>query len=112
MTNAEFLTSAKQYLEQIEDIYFTGCFSESVIETDLENRKASDRYSTMGSNPRQTNLLWEKKQYYFQDFDEKEQSFNFIISKLRSITLNHEWIPRVERCKNQIVKLRNLVRDF
>jgi len=69
---------AEKYISACEEIYFTGNFSDSVIKTDLENRKASDRYSTMGSNPRQTNLLWEKKQFYFQDFDEREKFFNTI----------------------------------
>jgi hypothetical protein len=112
MNNDEFLTKAKHYIEQCEQGYFTGVFSEDAIKNDLQNRKARDQYSTLGSNPRQTDHLSEKKRFYFKDFDARQEDFDFIIKELQSINKNHALIPKCERCKNQVAKLRNLVRNF
>jgi hypothetical protein len=109
MTNEEILMSLKNFLEQCEYDYFTGSFSESTIVADLKNRKAIDGLSTMGSSGQQTYRVREKKQVYFSDFDKSEQ---FIDRILKQTPSDHEWLPRFERCKNQIIKLRNLVQDF
>ena len=63
MTQQEILMKLKQHLESCESEYFTGSFSEGAIKTDLENRRAIDAYSTMGSNPRQTYQLSQKNSF-------------------------------------------------
>ena len=96
MTNAEFLTNTKKYLELCEHEYFIGDASESAIKADLV--KASD--------------LSGKKQFYLKEFEERLLSLDFILGKLPSITRNHPWIQRGEKCKTQIIKLGNIVQNF
>jgi len=98
MTNAEFLTNTKKYLEICEYEYFIGDTCERAIKTDLENSKNSD--------------LSEKKQFYLEEFKERVLSLDFILEKLPSITRNHPWISRSKKCKTQIIKLRGLVQNF
>ena len=105
----EQLTISERHVALCESELFTGSHSEGFITNDLQTRRASDRYSTMGSNPRQTYLVAEKKQVYYATFDDAEKNINYILSNLEK---NHPLISRCERCKNQIVKLRNLVRNF
>ena len=108
----EQLAKAEQYINLCESEFFTGTHSYDFITKDLETRKASDTYSTLGSNPRQTYLLSEKKQVYFGIFDEVDDNINLILNMLRTTYPNHALISKCERCKNQIVKLRGLVRNF
>ena len=108
----EQLKAVEQYLDACETMYFSGSFSEGVIRDDLQARKTNDRISTMTSNPRQTYYLSEKKQFYYKDFDDAEQYLSSIVNGLKNISTNHALIPRCEKCKNQIGKLRNIVRDF
>ena len=105
----EQLALSKQQINLCESEFFTGAHSERFITNDLQTRKSSDRYSTMGSNPRQTNLVAEKKQVYFATFNDAESNLNLIVSMLDK---NDPLIARCERSINQIVKLRNLVRNF
>ena len=112
MTPNEFLAALNKFIEYCEESYFTGAFSESVIKDDLQSRKASDTYSTLGSNPRQTNQLAEKKQFYINDFNSVEDELDTWIRKIREVNPDHPWIARCEKCKNQIVKLRKIVRNF
>ena len=102
----------EQFISLCESEFFTGTHSEGFITKDLQTRKTSDTYSTMGSNPCKTSHVWEKKQVYFETFEEADRNLNIILSKLKNSSPNHAWISRCERCKNQIAKLRNLVRDF
>ena len=105
----EQLVLAERQINLCESEFFTGTHSESFITNDLQTRKASDRYSTMGSNPRQTYLVAEKKQVYYATFNDADSNLNLIISMLDK---NHPFISRCERCKNQIAKLHNLVQNF
>ena len=89
----EQMAAAQEMIVQFEGIYFTGCFSEGTIKSDLNYRP-------------------EKRQFYIKDFDDTEETINLILSLLQKAYPNHALIPRFERCKNQIVKLRNLVRNF
>ena len=108
----EQLVKAEQYIKLCESEFFTGTHSYSFITKDLETRKASDTYSTLGSNPRQTYLLSEKKQVYIKTFNEAEESINLVLNMLQKTYPNHMLISKGERCKKQIVELRKLVRDF
>ena len=108
----EKLTLVERHIALCESELFTGTHSESFITNDLQTRRASDRYSTMGSNPCQTYLVTEKKQVYNATFDDAEKNINYILSNLEKTPQNNTLIYRCERCKNQIVKLRNLVRNF
>ena len=111
MTTQQLL-DAEQYISHCEIGYFTGPFSESAIRDDLQTRKARDSYSMMGTPPHRTNFLSEKKQFYYKDFNEVEQYLGLILGMLQNTYPAHTLIPRCERCKNQIVKLRNLVQNF
>ena len=119
MINAELLTALKPHIQQFEEfisqcesLYFTGALSAGTIKADLETRRARDRYSTMGSNPYQTNLVSEKKQFYFEDFDRVEKDLKMFLDMLQKADSNHTLIPRFKRCEDQIDDLRKLVQNF
>ena len=99
MTNEELIVS-------FEREFFTGWYSESAIKADLENRKAMDSLSTMGSSGMQTNRLGEKRNIYFQDFK------NVLYHIDRISKEDSAFISRCERCKNQVNKLYDFVRNF
>ena len=97
---------AEQFLNLSEFEFFSGSFSVRFIRKDLENRKAIDTYSPFGSNLRRTNELWQKKQVYFQNFNDAE-------GRLNQISNNYpEWDSRCKRCIKEITELRNLVQNF
>ena len=102
----------ERYITQFEHVYFTGPYGEETITKDLQNRQASDRLSTLGSNPRQTYLVSEKKKVYFEHFDKLEEDLKLGLGMLQKSYPNHALIPRFERCQNQVAKLRNLVQNF
>ena len=101
MSNAEFLTYAKQAIEAIEQLLFAEqSLSESFIRGNLE------KHRILGT-------LMKKKQFLLNAFDNRvEPNLDDVLQGLRNRFQNHEWIPRCERCKNQISKLRNLVQTF
>ena len=99
----------EQSISQIEREYFTGAFSESVIRNDLQNRKAMDSYSTLGSTGRQTNELGNKKDFYIQDFNGIIAAINKVQTMYSS---NSEFVSRCDRCINQINRLLGIVRSF
>jgi len=99
----------EQGIAQIEQAYFTGPFCESVVRDDLQCRKAMDSYSTFGSVGRQTNELGEKKDFYIQDFNNILDVINRVQSDYSN---NSVFVSRCERCKIQINRLLNIVRDF
>ena len=95
------------------EYFIGGAFSESTIKTDLENRKAMDRLSTMGSLGRQTNELANKREFYIKEFND---SLNWISSTLDAARIHRAWdttfISRCEKCKEQANRLLNFVRNF
>ena len=109
MATGQWMAEVERVVGACEEMYFTGWFSESVIKDDLQKRKTRDSLSTMGSNPRQTYHLSEKKQFYLKDFDDVEKRLNEFLDGLPR---THELYKRSERCKNQIIKLREIVRNF
>ena len=108
----EQVNKAEEFIIFCESEFFTGTHSVSFITKDLQTRKASDRYSTLGSNSRQTNLLSAKKQVYFETFNNVYNGINLYLNMLQKSYPNHALISRCERCKEQIEKLRNIVQDF
>jgi len=99
MTNEELIVS-------FEREFFTGSYSESAIKADLEARRTRDNLSRMGSYGMQTNMLGEKREIYFQDFD-------LVLNHIDRISKEDTtFISRCERCKNQVNKLYDFVRDF
>ena len=107
----EQLKGAEQLLNSYEKDYFTGAFSESTIKDDLQTRKASDAYSRMGSGP-PTNYLSQKKQFYYNDFDDTEEYLNRIDKMLSGQPKTHPLLLRSAKCRSQITKLREIVRNF
>ena len=105
----EQLMAAERYIKSCENDYFTGSFNESYIRNDLQTRKASDTYSTMGSSGRQTNHLSQKKQFYYDDFDNTEGTVDGL---LRTLPKTHALFSRCEKLKKELTKLRELVRNF
>jgi len=99
MTNEEFIVS-------FEREFFTGSYSESAIKADLEARKTMDSLSTMGSSGMQTNRLGEKRNIYFQDFE------NVLYHIDRISKEDTTFISRCERCKSQVNKLKDIVSNF
>ena len=94
MVKEEFLVAMKEHLKGCEYDFFTGPFSENNIKADIEIKK-------------RTGGLSEKKQFYLKSFDETEK---FIDNVLKQLPSNHEWFARYKRCKDQIVRLRELVK--
>jgi len=103
---------AKDFIALCEMDFFSGAFSESVIRADLENRKAMDRLSTMGSSGMQTNELRNKKNYYIQDFDNCLSGITQVLDWARNNHWDTMFISRCERCKEQVNKLHDIVRNF
>ena len=99
---------AEKYINLCESEFFTGSHSVSFITNDLQTRKAFDAYSPLISNPRQTNELWQKKQVYFETFNNAVVTLNYILTEFP----NSEWNTRCKICKNKIDELRNLVQNF
>ena len=106
----EQMEAAEKLVKEVENMYFTGSFSERSIKDDLESRKLRDQYSTMGSNPYQTNTLFEKKRVYMKYFDDNEGGINMVLSFKEN--LKPELISKCEKCKKEIARLRNLVQNF
>ena len=102
MTTEELIASFEREL-------FTGAFSESAIKADLENRRAMDNLSTMGSWGRQTNKLSEKRNFYIETFYEVLGHIDSILEHTKS---DSSFIPRCEKCKNQANRLLDIVRNF
>ena len=103
----------EQGISQIEQAYFNGAFSDSVIRDDLQTRKAMDTYSTFGSTGRQTNELAKKKDFYIRDFNDVLNTIDLVINWMRDNQPgNSSFITRCENCKTQINKLLSIVRSF
>jgi len=99
----------KELITLFERDFFTGAFSESAIIADLEATESMDRLSTLGSSGRQTYMLSEKRNIYFQDFDYALEKIDEAIDEYQ---WDNEFISRCERCKNQINLLSDIVRNF
>ena len=92
----------------VEQVYFFGAYSEDTVRNDLQLRKAMDIRS--GG---QTNNLGEKKSIYIQHFNRILGDINFAINWVQSNRpQNSEFISRCERCKSQVKRLLDIVRDF
>jgi len=84
-------------IEQLEDLYFTGCFSEDFIINDLQTRRiAQGNYSVA-----------QKKRVYLDElFPEHKGNLEFIKNLFPGLA------SRCENCINEIDRLHNLVQDF
>ena len=96
-------------LAMYEEELFVGSYSENTIRADLQNRKAMDMYSTMGSSGWQTNEVEQKKRMYLENFTKDIQIIDTALDYLQP---SHEYVSRLIRCKKQVDKLRDIVRDF
>ena len=105
---------AEQYIAKIEQGYFNnGAFSESNVKDDLENRRALDSYSMLGSSPRQTYELRAKKEFYFNDFNNNIGTIKNILSELQKYQPENKMlISKCEKCLNELNKLQDIVRNF
>jgi hypothetical protein len=92
----------EEYIRACENA-FADPISESTIRQDLERCAALDRLSEI-SGPL-TNELGKTKQKYYGWFDTMENNLN---EYLRAFPNNQKLIE----CKNQVDKLRNLVKNF
>ena len=102
MTQDEKEMAVKQFINEFKRIYFTGSFSEGAIKNDLHTKKLLDICS--GSN-----ALWEKKQFYFKNFEDNTA----LIDKCQSLLpYGHELIYQLERCKVALKILREVVESF
>jgi len=112
MTSEEYIANVERVIAQCEDVYFTGCFSESFIKNDLESRRTLDmirRNSGRGSDEESM-----KKRFYLEDFDNREEFLDDFLRQMQvaDFNPNHPWVMKFERIKNQIVRLRDIVRNF
>ena len=103
-------------IERIISLYeksYSGPFSESTVKDDLENKRALDSYSMLGSSPRQTHELRAKKDFYIKEFNDNLIYINKILDAAR---IHRSWdsmfISRCEKCKNEANKLLGIVRNF
>jgi len=94
----------EQIISQIEQIYFTGSFSESTIRNDLQLRKSMDIRS--GG---QTNNLGEKRSFYIQEID---IVLNLLKKMQTACSDDSAFVSRCKRCEDQVNKLLAIVRSF
>ena len=104
MTYQELEAMVEGIFRQIEDTYVTGSFREYAIKDDLQSKKLFD-------NMHGTNRVWEKKQFYFEDFDYTTKSIDDIINKLQ-LSKEHKWFCKFEEYKSLLAKLREIVQNF
>ena len=136
-TSEEVLYKIERALAYLEIELFTGSFSESVVKNDLQLRNAMDSYSTLGSRETQTGIpeddpleifnsphkqtplhlkekgfqtyeLSNKKSFYLDSFGKDLELINTCLK----YSLPASYIDRLERCKNQVNKLREIVLNF
>ena len=105
-------SAAQDAISQIEQIYFTGVFRESVIREDLQNRKLLDNLKR--SSGKYSNELEDKRDFYIKDFNNVlDNAINFILEVVQT---HRSWdttlINRCKRCKSELEKLLNIVRNF
>jgi len=101
-----------QYIDNVEQVYFSEVYSEEAVRKDLQTRQAYDRYSTVGSGGR-TDKLGEKQGIYIRDINDSLGNINKILNAAR---IHRSWdstfISKCERCQNQLNKLLAIVRSF
>jgi len=107
---------AKELIASYEREFLTGSFSESNIITDLEMCRTKDSLSTLGSLGRQTYELSAKRNWYIETCNEVLNGINRILY-LEQEEINHcsedtTFVSRCENCKNQVIKMLNIVRNF
>ena len=94
----------EQIISQIEQIYFTGSFSESTIRNDLQLREAMDIRS--GG---QKNNLGEKQSFYIQEIDIVLD----LLKKVQTAYSNESaFVSRCKRLEEHVNKLLAIVRSF
>lgn len=105
--------AAEQLIALAENDLFTGLLSESTIRSDLQNRQAMDRLSTLGSSGRQTYELSSKRQVYIQELGKWLSGINTVLEEART---HRSWdstlIKNCEKCKNQATRLLGIVHSF
>jgi len=138
--SSEVLYKIEQALVHFEVELFTGSFSESFIRNDLQLRSARDRYSTLGSREAQTGIKEDpefdsdgvripphkqtllhlkekgfqthefsnKKDFYLDSFDKDLELINICLSYSPPTS----YVNRLERCRNQVTKLIDIVRNY
>lgn len=98
----------ENFISQVEKGYFEGGpYSESIVKEDLQTRRASDIYSTVGSAG--TNRLREKKEFYVKNFNEILENIEYVMDKEKA---DHSFLSKCVKCKNQLNKLLAVVRNF
>ena len=97
-----------RFISQIEQTFFdSGPYGESVIIKDLQTRRAMDAFNPSG------NELSNKKKIYYKDF---ETALDGIWGVIKWAYDNRQndlvFKNRLIKCKNQLEKLQNIVRNF
>ena len=97
----------EQYVNQVEQIFFYGPFSEDTVRQDLQLRESMDIRSG-----RRTNNLGEKQNVYISDINVALGTINKIIGATHIHRGDTTFLSKCERCQNQLNKLLDIVRSF
>jgi hypothetical protein len=79
----------------------------------LQTRKTLDRLNPMSSSGRQTNELGKAKQDRLRELGKMLDGLNTVLEATHEEQAwDSELISRCEKCKNQILKLIEIIRDY